>query len=57
MYESYIEVSTNLNPYFRYLNTEVKPTTVEKYNALNNAMNGNEWHIDIELVSYFSETI
>lgn len=57
MYESYIEISTNLNPFFRYQNSDVKPTTVEKYNELNNDMTGNDWHIDIELVSYFSETI
>lgn len=57
MYESYIEISTNLNPFFRYQNSDVKPTTVEKYNALNNDMTGSDWHIDIELVSYFSETI
>ena len=57
MYDSYIEISTNLNPYFRYLNSDVKPTDVDKYNRLNTAMQGNDWHVDIELVSYISETI
>ena len=57
MYDSYIEISTNLNPFFRYLNSDVKPTDITKYNNLNKAMQGNDWHVDIELVSYFSETI
>ena len=57
MYDSYIEISTNLNPYFRYLNSDVKPTDITKYNNLNTDMQGNDWHVDIELVSYFSETI
>lgn len=55
MYDSYIEISTNLNPYFRYLNSDVKPTDITKYNKLNTDMQGNDWHVDIELVSYFSE--
>lgn len=55
MYDSYIEISTNLNPFFRYLNSDVKPTDITKYNKLNTDMQGNDWHVDIELVSYFSE--
>ena len=51
----YIEVSANLNNFFKYTSSDVKPSDEDKYKQLSSDLTGKKWNVSIVLVAYYSE--
>ena len=54
---SYIEYTANLNRFFRYTSSDVKPDTVEKYKKLKEAITNGGWVINVYVAAFYSDLL